>query len=517
MYAFTQANNKRNNLVLLEQHFSELYQTIEKLNRAGGGPEQVSALVLFLFYAHDFILMLDIHLSQAPAGAELLLWPAQVKQLFSGDFKRVLDKLGKDGFNQLASGSFLAGLESWLQPEAAAVLGPYERVRDNIKRFCDVVLPLCKSPHKKTVELTAQQFHTGEIEVEVRKRINEMQPWRFLATHNSAAHAKNPGEEFFYLCAQAYYPIDSLASPTLNFVYMKCEAIKPKATLIFISDIFNDCTEFSLVYPAFRDEYDILIIDNPGVGLSALSAPIEGSYVNVTANEIHKLVLAFNIRQPYIIGHGLGGHIAIALYQLVKVKGYLVLLNTPLQMLDLNMNLQLTHFYHQIFSLSRALNAKVLDYCKRYYQVSDTMQGKLEKAEHTAQFCFRGISQVSFLLGAYRDASYGQVSTFSLVDFDKERVVVVTTTDDFLKYAESGFNNVKECKRIKKEVINAAHGVLDEAPELFIKTLEEIFGLGRPRSDTLMGSPSLSRLRDLARTSPEPSRRKSNGSTQELL
>src|SRR5260370_1782019 len=80
--------------------------------------------------------------------------------------------------------------------------------------------------------------------------------------------------------------------------------------IIFLHGFSQDWYEFSKVMRLLADRYTVIAVDLRGIGES--KATRAGYDAETQANDIHELTNQLAIKDPYIVGHDMGGMIAYA-------------------------------------------------------------------------------------------------------------------------------------------------------------------------------------------------------------
>lgn len=104
---------------------------------------------------------------------------------------------------------------------------------------------------------------------------------------------------------------------------------QPKGTIVFISDFARTHEQWDNYYREFIKEYDIIVFDNPGVGLTNHDTYIYS--LNMIVTELCKVLRCLDIHKPHIVSRGMGGYIAMELYKQLQCQAIskLVLVNVP--------------------------------------------------------------------------------------------------------------------------------------------------------------------------------------------
>ncbi|MFS0786914.1 alpha/beta hydrolase [Shouchella sp. 1P09AA] len=102
-----------------------------------------------------------------------------------------------------------------------------------------------------------------------------------------------------------------IRSASIYYEWFKSQQPK-KGTLLLVHGIFASVHCFYRVIPALRQHYDVICCDLPGFGRSSKG---NGSVYSFTsyAQQLVELMAQFNIPSYHVIGHSMGGQIALYL------------------------------------------------------------------------------------------------------------------------------------------------------------------------------------------------------------
>lgn len=84
-----------------------------------------------------------------------------------------------------------------------------------------------------------------------------------------------------------------------------------RTTLLFIHGYCEDLHIWDEFVDALKHDYQLVTIDLPGHGLSPL--PGLDFSIDDVANDIHQILLSRDITEYFVIGHSLGGYVALSL------------------------------------------------------------------------------------------------------------------------------------------------------------------------------------------------------------
>jgi pimeloyl-ACP methyl ester carboxylesterase len=257
----------------------------------------------------------------------------------------------------------------------------------------------------------------------------------------------------------------------LNFRYLRGNDPKQQ-TLVFLSDLMQDLSAWHLVYSAFLDEYNVLVIDNPGVGLTA--SDHQGIFeVQDIADEINKRLQALKINHPHIIGQGFGSLIAIELYKKISRadRGKLVLLDPPSGEFNIPFwEAKFSALFEQLKLASGkpATSGIIEQYCKTYYTNHLKMRPEFRgKPFNIAKYNKPLLEQQIAAFFSYRLQE--QVTLPDYSELNNNDVLSLFTPGFPIPISLVSLNNM-----LKQTLPKGGPGILDEYPELVIAQIREL-------------------------------------------
>lgn len=355
-------------------------------------------------------------------------------------------------------------------------------------KFCQDIVPTLANPTKqiKVIPAIGTEFEEGKSDAkkvaavdnilqQLSEKIEKNYPNILL--QSTQVEWPEPQKKLYMNFLPKMKIVGNVHSCTnlkLRFDYIPCKH-HSKGTMVFISDLLHDRTEWSLVYPEFYDEYDVFIFDLPGVGLTTDVGHCFS--VEEIVTHLHHLLLQLRITSPHIVGHGFGGCIAAELYKRYMTKyNKLILLNVPLFTLPENC----VQAYEQLIkSLAVGLKdgankeAFILTYIALFYVKSQQMHSVLTDKD----IFLPDVNEedLSHQLNAYIGYCSSSKAISLLQYLNSNNVLSINSSNDNLLGNEVCQVPVDiSCMRVTLH--DVGHGILDEAPKFVISSIKDHLG-----------------------------------------
>lgn len=354
-----------------------------------------------------------------------------------------------------------------------------------ILKFCQDIVPTLVNPTKKINAIPAigAEFEEGKYESKKVAAIDDVlqqlsakieNNYPNILLQESQIEWAEPKKKLYMNFLPKMQVVGSVYTCTnlkLRFDYIPCKQ-HSKGTMVFISDMWHDRTEWSLVYPEFFDEYDVFIFDMPGVGLTADA----GQYFSVEdiVTHLHRLLLQLRISSPHVVGHGFGGCVAAELYKRYMTQyNKLILLNMPLFELPEDC----VQAYHKLIEhLTKNLKdgankeAFILSYIALFYFKSEQMYSVLiENDISLPDVKIRGLCNQ---LKAYRDYCSSSKAINLLRYLNSNNILNIRSSDDNI-LGDTVCQVPVDINCMRVTLPDVGHGVLDETPDFVIKAIKD--------------------------------------------
>ena len=488
--------------VMLINHFSSLCHSVDKkvawhsCGIRSVHNEQESFLLDFLILCHDFYLMLAKHLdpeskciAQEIPNLVILFLLDNIK--ISTSARRAFGLLKERTWwdilvELLAYRLQQKAVERGESGRRGSLVTPDDSLNDTqcsaygvMLKFCREIVPALanKKLANKQVSAICEEFDAGKYDkkkvdiiedllTQLDSRIKASYPVIFL--QEKSENTPNVAQQLYDYFLPKMHVVDHARLYTelkLRFNYIR--SAKPsKGVLVFISDIMQDRTEWSLVYPQLQAEYDILIFDLPGVGLTHAN----GKFYSVEEIALHlqQLLQKLKITSPQIIGHGFGGCIAFELYKRCITSGCkLTLLNVPFEPLSTHA----VEIYTKLFELRTAdlhiaanNSAFLQTYIGFFYVGIEKFLSKLE-SQAIAPARLSKID-LHYQLEAYITYVKSNKMNTTLRYLDRNDNVLCLHSSENALLSETKCQPEFDIFCMRETLPHVGHGVLDEAPAM---------------------------------------------------
>lgn len=256
-----------------------------------------------------------------------------------------------------------------------------------------------------------------------------------------------------------------------------------KPALIFLHGFSQDLHEFEPVMQLLADNFTVIAIDLPGIGLSENNKKTYDAQCHATT--LHETLNALGVVNPYFVAHDMSGVIAYAYARLypTQTRGVMVL-DAPLPgtpSTDLMVKLPfLWHFtFHRIPHLpEKIIHNHEATYFKKafFHRFTHNKQAISEDDAERYAVAYKSMSQLKAGLGLYR--AYKQDRKFVRDHRDQLDVPLVIVESDFgskepgptAKQLRDSFG----CTNVEAFVaVGIGHFIPSEAPEFLAEIVRK--------------------------------------------
>lgn len=256
--------------------------------------------------------------------------------------------------------------------------------------------------------------------------------------------------------------------------------------IIFLHGFSQDWYEFSQVMCLLANRYTVIAVDLRGIGKSKVT---RADYdAETQANDIHELTSQLTIKDPYIVGHDMGGMIAYAYARLYpsETRG-VAILDGPLpgtRSTDLMVKLPfLWHFtFHRLPKLpERLIGGREYIYFKRafFLRFAKDKQAMTDADMRHYASAYTAPEQLRAGLGLYR--TYRKNQAFMRAHRDELHVPILLLEGNYVsgKPGPTAKELVNKfgCRNVTAQVVvGCGHFMTDEQPHVIADLLQNQAG-----------------------------------------
>jgi pimeloyl-ACP methyl ester carboxylesterase len=252
--------------------------------------------------------------------------------------------------------------------------------------------------------------------------------------------------------------------------------------IIFLHGFSQDWYEFSQIMCLLANRYTVIAVDLPGIGKSKATQVAYDA--ETQANDIHELASQLTIKDPYIVGHDMGGMIAYAYARLYpcETRG-IAILDGPLPgtpSTDLMVKLPfLWHFaFHRLPKLpERLIRGHEYTYFKKafFLRFAKVKQAMTDADMRHYASAYTTPEQLRAGLGLYR--TYRKNQTFMRAHRDELRVPILLLEGNYVSTkpgpTAKELANKFGCRNvIAQVVVGCGHFMATEQPQVIADLLQ---------------------------------------------
>lgn len=383
--------------------------------------------------------------------------------------------------------------------KADALTDSYCNVYGIILKFCQEIVPVLVNPKGKikVVAAISPEFHEKASELKKAAAIDDVlaqlgdrikYSYPNLLLKDATADLPEAQRKLY----NSFLPkmnivghVQTCSSVKLRFDYMRCKG-PSKGTLVFISDLLHDRTEWSLVHPRFSDEYDILVFDLPGSGLTQTNGARFS--IETIVEHLHRLLLRLDITAPHLIGHGFGGCVAAELFKRYRIShSKLILLNVPYKLLPADSMAAYQHLIRRSPVSVKDVAAQevfLLTYIALFYAKVDQMHAVLaHKAVLLPNF---DAIDLQHQLQSYIEYNQSFQMLGALRNLNKYNNVLCLKSEHNALLGDSTCQLPVDIKCLRATLPEVGHGVLDEHPDIVVQHIKDHLDKLRPTGMPIM-------------------------------